>query len=208
MTAFSPPWPETCWIVSPSTSAAKSATLTSSSFSGRMMAVISFMAALPSLSAGRSRFQGANRGACGCRPRGHEDRRVDGRTVSAVRGGGDLVEVEALDLLLGRDAHPDRGVEDFEEDEAREADPDHVRADPDQLGDQLLAVAVEETGASGVGPAVEAAAVRPVGEEAEGDQPPGAVEPVDGDRADGVVDLEGVLDEEGRVNDEDAADGA
>src|SRR5664279_5281166 len=121
MTAFSPPWPETCWIVSPSTSAAKSAILTSSSFSGRMMAVISFMTALPSLSAGRSRFQAAHNGVCRL---GHEDRRIDGRTVSAVGGRRDLAEVEALHFLLRRHAHPDHEVDDLEEDEARRAHPE------------------------------------------------------------------------------------
>src|ERR1035437_4668318 len=112
MTAFSPPWPDTCWIVSPSTSAAKSAILTSSSFSGRMMAVISFMTALPSLSAGRSRFHGANSNQGAWRRPGHKDRRVDGRAISAIGGSRNLVEVEALNLLLGSDAHSDRGIED------------------------------------------------------------------------------------------------
>src|SRR5450756_606350 len=134
MTAFSPPWPETCWIVSPSTSAAKSATLTSSSFSGRMMAVISFMTALPSLSAGRSRFQGANHSVCVCRP-GYENRRVDGRTVTAIGGSGDLVEVEALDLVLGSDAHSEREVDDLEEREARGADLSLIHiSEPTRLG--------------------------------------------------------------------------
>src|ERR1035437_455406 len=208
MTAFSPPWPETCWIVSPSTSAAKSATLTSSSFSGRMMAVISFMTALPSLPAGRSRFQGANSNHGVWRRPGHKDRRVDGRTLSAIGGSGDLVEVEALNLLLGSDAHSDCRVEDLEEDEARGTDPDQVRADPDQLGDQLLAVSVEEAGDSGFGTAVEAAAVSSVGEKAKGDQAPGPVDTVDGDRADRIIDLEDVFDEQGAIDDHDASDRA
>src|SRR5512135_3211607 len=138
MTAFSPPWPETCWIVRPSTSAAKSATLTSSSFSGRMMAVMSFMSVLlASLSAGRRRAQGVGRDGGGRCRRGDENGRVDGRAVAGIRGRGDLVEVEALDLLRGGDAHADRGVEDLEEREAREADPGDVRDDPDQLGGEL-----------------------------------------------------------------------
>src|SRR5450631_1063774 len=205
MTAFSPPWPETCWIVSPSTSAAKSATLTSSSFSGRMMAVISFMTALPSLSAGRSRLQGRR---CGGRRAGDEDRRADGRAVPAVGGSGDLAEVEALELLLGRDAHPDQAVDDLEEDEARRAHPDQVRPESNELGDELSGVAVEQPGYARLGPPVESAAVGPVGKEAKSDHAPDSVEAVDGDGTDRVVELQGVLDEEGGPDDEDAGDRA
>ena len=118
------------------------------------------------------------------------------------------MEVEALHLLLGGDAHPDEEVEDLEEGEARHTDPEEVRADADELGDELAAVPVEEPRDARCRATIPAASVGAVGEEAEGDETPRTVDTVDGDRADRVIDLHPVLDEERRFHDEDARDRA
>ena len=65
-------------------------------------------------------------------------------------------------------------------------------------GDELAWVAVEQA-ADGARDAVEAVTVGAVGEQAERDHAPQAVDAVDGRRADRVVDLELALDEDDRA---------
>src|SRR5664279_4869328 len=130
------------------------------------------------------------------------------RQVSAIGGSGDLVEVEALDLVLGSDAHSEREVDDLEERQARGTDPEEIRDDANDLGEQLLRIAVEEARASGLRAAIQSAAVHALLEEAESDQPPRAVEAVDRDGADRVVELQCVLHEEGGPDDEHAGHGS
>src|SRR5664279_5587175 len=106
------------------------------------------------------------------------------RQVSAIGGSGDLVEVEALDLVLGSDAHSEREVDDLEEREARGTDPDEIRDDANDLGEQLLRIAVEEARDSGLRAAIQPAAVRAVREEAERANPPRGVSAGERGRAD------------------------
>src|SRR5207248_10959726 len=83
--------------------------------------------------------------------------------------------------------------------------PREVDNDADQLCEELAGVAVEQAGHF-AGLPVPAGAIRTVGEEPQGDQPPGTVDTVDGDGAAGVVDVGDMVEEPDAAAYEEAGD--
>ena len=101
---------------------------------------------------------------------------------TGISGHAKLRYVEAL--YLGRGINPHRGEQlvRAEDDHRRPERPREVDNDADQLCEELAGVAVEQPGHF-AGLPVPAGAIRTVGEEPQGDQPPGTVDTVDGNGA-------------------------
>ena len=97
------------------------------------------------------------------------------------------------------------GLLDLEEQIEQAERPCRRNDDRDQLSDELSATAVEQAG-DVAGDAVEAVTVGAVGEQAEGDHAPRAVDAVDGRGADRVVNLHDTLDEDDGADDKEASD--
>src|ERR1700674_1174817 len=201
-------------MVIPGTSRARSASPTASSWKGLMMATMSFTSP-------PSGFRGRGRWRPGWRPRTHSgwEARVGLRLQHEV-GVADLAElalVGAFDLDLGghTDLHESLGDH---EDHVRDPEgPEESDTDVDELGPELAegvmrpgeGVPVNECRDDALHPLGHAvppdALVRvgAVGEQADGQQAPGAGEAVHRDRAARVVDLGPLVEELDRVADDE-----
>src|SRR2546426_4967507 len=200
------PKPRTSLTVMPMMPAPVSASFTSSSLNGLMIASIFFIPCAPAPSA---RALGGHR---------RHHRRLHARRAHRVHErrrpvdlgiavGPHLGHVEAFQLDLGTDAHAEDHVVDLEEGPRGREDEHEARDGADDLRHELAGSAVEETTHRALD-AVEAVAVRAVGEEAEAQHAPRAVDAVDGDRADRIVDPHHRLDEHGGPTDEHTGDRA
>src|SRR5205823_3043396 len=123
------------------------------------------------------------------------------------------------DLYFGRDTVRTEHLADGPEDHAADHHvPRETHAALDELGDQLLRVAVEQAGDAlerraggtevlGRAHAVPALAVAAVREQADGDQAPEPIDAVNADRAHRIVDLD-LIEEEDAPDDQHARDRA
>src|SRR3989441_5582341 len=195
------PKPRTSVTVMPMMPAPVSASFTSSSLNGLMIASIFFISRSPR-APGRHRHRGRLHRRCAHRV---DERRRPMHLRVAV--GAHLGYVEPFQLDLGADAHAEGEVVDLEEGPRRAEDEAEVDERTDDLGDELAWVAVEDPLHRARHP-VEAVAIGAVGEDSEAQHPPGAAGPMDGDRADRVVHLHRPLDEEHGPADEHASERA
>src|SRR6267378_6844977 len=205
---FCRPKPRTSLTVMPTTPAAVSASLTSSSLNGLMIASIFVIAASRSVTAlgrhhsrhHRLRFAGdavttetVHQGAW----------TLDlGITVAAH-----LRHVEAFEFDLWTDPHAEGEIVGLEERVRGNKDEPETRERADDLGNELARPAVEQSAHRSLD-AVEPVPVRPVGKEAHAEDAPGPARAVHGNRADRIVDLQRALDVEHGPAHEHAGDGA
>src|SRR3989454_8500181 len=188
---FCRPKPRTSLTVIPTKPAPVSASFTSSSLNGLMIAAIFFI----DFSWRRNAFYGfstralrRHRGHPRCPDRGRAHGMHErGRPLDlGIAVGSHLGHVEALQLDLGTDAHAEDEVVDLEEDPGGREDEGEARGGPDDLSHELARPAIEEA-AHRTLDAVEAVAVGAVGGEAEAEHPPGAVDDADRDGAARIV---------------------
>src|SRR5262245_59092984 len=122
-----------------------------------------------------------------------------------VTGNAHFVQIQAFRFNLRLHAETDGQIDCLEYDESKNSDRDNVGRDADKLGNKLRRVAVEQTGNS-ARDAVPTVAIGSVREQAEGETTPCAVNTMDGDGADRIVDLELMSDEQGRFHNQQAGD--